>query len=426
MRTCPCRIGSAADLARFAPRGTLTHGRLSWAGPAEAPTTFNATADFADIGLVAQDAFPGTTGLSGRLEATNEGGEIRIAGSKVTLDLPRVLAAPIAFDTLQSVVKWEHRDGNTKVKLEQLEIANADLSAGASGTYRTLASGPGEIEIVAHASRGDARQVHRYLPKTIGAVTRHWLETALMDGSAVDARLKIAGNLADFPFANGKGGKLTFTTKAKAVRLAYTEGWPAIDGIDADVRIDGTRLTIDAARGRVDSVEIGKTLVEIPDFAAQVPLLRIDGEAVGPIAGFLRYINESPRRDAHRTVHARRRSGGKRAPGAEDRATSRTAGGHQGRRRFCLCRFPVAHRRGPCAHEARRQAVVHRTRRQRARSHRGGAGRIRQARRDQHRRPDPVVGQRHGRARGDCGASSPIRISTASRATWIGRSKSTC
>ena len=33
-----------ADLARFAPRGTLTQGRLSWAGPAEAPTNFNATA----------------------------------------------------------------------------------------------------------------------------------------------------------------------------------------------------------------------------------------------------------------------------------------------------------------------------------------------------------------------------------------------
>ena len=33
--------------------------------------------------------------------------------------------------------------------------------------------------------------------------------------------------------------------------LAYAEGWPAIEAIDADVRIEGTRLTIDATRGRV-------------------------------------------------------------------------------------------------------------------------------------------------------------------------------
>src|SRR6185369_12732947 len=160
--------------------------------------------------------------------------------------------------------------------------------------YRTLPKGPGELEIVAHASRGDARQIHRYLPRAIDEATRRWLGAALVSGSAVDARLKIAGNLADFPFANGKGGKLMFTTKAKAVTLAHTSGWPAIDAIDADVRIDGTRLTIDAARARVESVEIGKTHVEIADFTASDPLLRIEGEAAGPVAGFLRYINESP------------------------------------------------------------------------------------------------------------------------------------
>ena len=42
------------------------------------------------------------------------------------------------------------------------------------------------------------------------------------------------------------------------------------------------------------SVEIGKTHVEIANLAADRPLLRIDGEASGPIAGFLRFVNESP------------------------------------------------------------------------------------------------------------------------------------
>src|SRR6185295_14923738 len=78
-----------ADLARFAPRGTLTQGRLRWVGTAAAPTSFTASADFKQLGLLAQDAFPGVTGLDGRFEATHESGEIRLAGSHVTLDLPR-------------------------------------------------------------------------------------------------------------------------------------------------------------------------------------------------------------------------------------------------------------------------------------------------------------------------------------------------
>jgi uncharacterized protein YhdP len=169
-----------ADLARFAPRGTLSQGRMRWVGTAAAPTSYAASANFTRLGLLAQDAFPGVTGLDGSVEATHDGGEIRLAGNHVALDLPRVLEAPLEFDSLQSRVTWERHEGATRVKVEQLEITNADISGGASGTYRTLPSGPGEIEIVAHATRGDARQIHRYLPKGVDEATRRWLSTALV------------------------------------------------------------------------------------------------------------------------------------------------------------------------------------------------------------------------------------------------------
>ena len=190
----------------------------------------------------------------------------------MTLDLPRVLEAPIAFDSMQSLVKWERREGATKVKLEQLEISNADLSGGASGTYRTLPQRTGgDRDRRARVARRCAAD-----PSLSAASDRRGdapvgCATALVSGTAVDSRFKVSGNLADFPFAHGKGGKLMFTTKAKGVTLAHTEGWPAIEAIDADVRIDGARLAIDAARGRVYGVDIGRTRVEIPDMSPRIP-----------------------------------------------------------------------------------------------------------------------------------------------------------
>ena len=109
---------------------------------------------------------------------------------------------------------------------------------------------------------------------------------------AAEARLKIAGNLADFPFALGRGGQLVVTAKAKGVTLDYADGWAPLTDIDADVRIDGTRLTVDGTRGRVYGVEIGKTRAEIADLATTVPLLRIIGEAAGPVTGFARYVSD--------------------------------------------------------------------------------------------------------------------------------------
>ena len=61
------------DLARFSPRGTLTRGHARWEGDANAPTSFAASAEFANLGIVAQETFPGATGLTGSGDANEKG-----------------------------------------------------------------------------------------------------------------------------------------------------------------------------------------------------------------------------------------------------------------------------------------------------------------------------------------------------------------
>jgi uncharacterized protein YhdP len=121
-------------------------------------------------------------------------------------------------------------------------------------------------------------------------------------------------------------------------------------------------LTVDAVRARVHSVEIGKTHVEIADSAAGAPLLRIEGEAAGPIAGFLRYINESP-------VAACIGQVTKDAEAVGVGQLALKIGLPLGRPediKVGRFRRPIAHRRRAGSHQARREAVVHRTRCQRA------------------------------------------------------------
>ncbi len=282
------------DLARFAPRGTLVDGRLRWEGTAESPTSYAANAEFTNLGVTAQDELPGITGISGRFTIAHDRGEIRVTSNGAVLALPRVFEAPISLSSLQSVAKWERREGRTAVRVEQFEFANADAAGSASGTYRTTAQGPGEIDITAQVSRVDARHVYAYLPRVIDDPTRRWLRTSLTAGVGADARLKLAGNLTQFPFVNGKGGQFVVTAKARGVTLSYAPSWPAIEAIDADLRFEGTRMKIDATRGRAFGVDIAKARAEIADVIADHPLLTIEGEAGGPVAGFLQYVNESP------------------------------------------------------------------------------------------------------------------------------------
>ncbi len=123
---------------------------------------------------------------------------------------------------------------------------------------------------------------------------REWLQRGLVSGTASDARLRLAGNLADFPFADGKGGQFLVTAKAQGVTLDYAEQWPQLTAVDADVRFEGAHMSIDARKAQVFDVPLSGTKVEIANLRAAIPLLSISGEASGPTVEFLRFIAESP------------------------------------------------------------------------------------------------------------------------------------
>ena len=116
----------------------------------------------------------------------------------------------------------------------------------------------------------------------------------MTQGEVTDTRLKLSGDLAHFPFADGKGGQFIVTVKGRGVTLDFADHWPPIEGIDGEMRFEGASMTIDAARGRVFGAQIGRTRAAIADLRASPPHLTVEGNATAPMSDFLRYIAESP------------------------------------------------------------------------------------------------------------------------------------
>lgn len=283
-----------ATLARYAPRGTLARGRILWEGQGEAPDIYSAAADFSDLGIAAQGAMPGIEGLTGRLEMTQATGDIKLASRGASIDLPQVFGKPIAFDSLSGGLNWTRTADRTAIEIERLEFANADAAGRVAGKFRTVPGGPGEIDLTAQLTRANVAQVHRYLPSAVQPGVRDWLRAGLVKGTSPEVKMKLAGNLAEFPFNGGKGGTFTVTAKARDVVLDYARGWPVISELEGDVSLTGTKLTVDATRGRVSGVPLGKVRAEIDNLRAEKPLLVVDGEVPGPTADFLRFVETSP------------------------------------------------------------------------------------------------------------------------------------
>jgi uncharacterized protein (TIGR02099 family) len=283
-----------ADLARFGPRGTLAQGSLLWQGDATAPQSFAAKGRFSDLGLIAQEGLPGLSGVSGSFEATEKGGSVKLSSRAMTVELPRVFAERIALDTLQGRVGWSRGGEETAVTLDGVAFAGPALAGSTSGTYRMAASGPGRVDLTAQITRAEARDLYRYVPLRVPAAVRDWLQRALVAGSTSDARLRLVGDLADFPFADGKKGQFLLTVKAQAVTLDYADRWPSVTGVDGELRFEGPRLTVEAQRGQLFNVAIERAHADIADLRVHNPVLRIDGEGSGPTADFLHIVAESP------------------------------------------------------------------------------------------------------------------------------------
>ena len=282
------------ELSRYNPRGTLTQGRLQWEGDPTAPQSYVTQARFSDLGIDAQDRLPGFSGLSGTFEATEKGGSVMLQSRGLRLDLPHIFAEQVALDSLQGRIAWERKGDSVAVTLGSLAFANAQVAGTASGSYQTASEGPGTIELNVQLPHADVRDVYRYVPVTVSEKVREWLRRALVAGTANDARLRLAGNLAEFPFADGKSGQFLVTTKAQGVTLDYAEGWPELSALDGEVRFEGTRMSIEVQKGEVFNAVLSNTKIEIPNLRTPNPMLSIDIAASGPSTDFLRFIAESP------------------------------------------------------------------------------------------------------------------------------------
>jgi|RhiMethySRZTD1v2_1073278.scaffolds.fasta_scaffold16564_2 uncharacterized protein (TIGR02099 family) len=286
-------------LAEVKPRGRLADARVEWRGEPQAPAGFTARAKFVDLAAEAVDALPGFAGITGSIDATESSARVVLATRKGELQLPRVFPEPrIALDFLDGLVEWERRgDAGIALRIESLAFSNADVSGNAHGTYVAAAGAPGVIDLSAQFNRADALQLARYLPHARlmgGEKTRDWLVQGVRAGQSSDVRVRIRGDLREFPFTDPARGHFSVAARIERGVLQYADGWPRIEDIQGELLFEGERMQIAGKSGSILGVALANVEVAIPRLRDPSPLLEVNGDARGATADFLRFIESSP------------------------------------------------------------------------------------------------------------------------------------
>ncbi len=290
----PFEAGLRKEFETYAPHGSFYDVALKWSGEWPRPEQYALKARFVNLGLNSVGRLPGLAGVSGSIDGSERGGTLLLSTQNAVVELPRIFPARLGFDTLTAQAAWQRTNGQYEIRLNDITFANRDLAGTLSGVYQTTADGPGVIDLNAHATRAWVQGIVNYLPVRIGERGRQWITAALQGGSSNDIKLRLKGDLKDFPFPEGKGGIFQVNAHVVDGVLDYAAGWPRIDNAVGDLTLRGRRMDVLLREGSISGTKLARVRAEIPDLTNPDRVLTIIGEAEGQTNDFLSFVEHSP------------------------------------------------------------------------------------------------------------------------------------
>ena len=286
--------------------------------PVPVPAAWQLAGRLEDFGMTARPArqtlpaIPGVENLSGSFDVSEHGGSIRVASSKLVVQMPGYLVAPaMPFEQFNMQAHWQREAEDVlRVQLDALNFVQQGMSGSLSGSHimhldGTPAKSLGTADFSGTLNNFDLKTIGRYLPLQTPPDLRAWLTGALVDGVAHDVTLRLRGDLVEFPFKGDRaGGVFRIAGRLEQGVLNYAPGhlakdgkaalWPYAENIQGSFLFDRARMEIRAASARTGGVALKNVKAVIADLSSADKMLDIDGNAFGPMQRYLAYVGASP------------------------------------------------------------------------------------------------------------------------------------
>ncbi|MHB1236788.1 MAG: YhdP family protein [Gallionella sp.] len=291
----PMDAGLRAKLDAYAPRGRVSNLEAQWRGEVEKPLSYKITGQFESLAVNQVGNMPGFSGLSFNVDGTDASGRLSINSQRMTVDAPGVLREPLSFATLVGQAGWKKENGVLAINIDNIAVVNDDMAGNLYGSYQTKPGTLGVLDLTGKLTRGDVRRAARYTPLiALNQAGNDWLNGALLAGHTEDFRIRIKGNLSDFPPGPGKPVLFEIDGHARDVVMEFDKGWPQIEKISGEFLIRGNKLEVKAQSATMAGASLQNVTVTVPDMMSKDLLLEVNGEALASGNTFLDFIQKSP------------------------------------------------------------------------------------------------------------------------------------
>jgi len=282
-------------LDTYAPRGKVSNLEAQWQGTPEKLDSFKLKGHFENLAVNQVGEMPGFSGLTMDVDGNKASGTVNINARHLIVDAPGVMREPLSFSTLTGQADWQHKGRELLINVGNIAVANDDLAGNLYGSYQTQAGTRGVLDLTGRLNRGDVRRAARYTPLiALNREGNDWLNGALQAGHTEDFRIRIKGNLSDFPLDGTKQTIFEIGGHAKDAVLEFDKNWPRIENISGEFLIRGNTLEIKSPSAMLAGARLQNVAVTLPDMMSADLPLEIKGEAAAASNVFLQFIQKSP------------------------------------------------------------------------------------------------------------------------------------
>ncbi|MER1966449.1 YhdP family protein [Castellaniella sp. GW247-6E4] len=225
---------------------------------------------------------------------------IAIQTRGLVLSNPEWFQHPIALGWLDAEARLRLGD-SPSVDLDQLRWRNPDIDVSASGTWRAN-DRAGLINVQGVIARAQLAAIHRYLPLEVDADARDWLAHGLKAGILTDARLRLSGELAEFPFGDHpEAGDFLVAGPYRSAVIDYVPAeptWPMLQDMDGTAELHRVALSLTARQARMRPTD--DTVIDLADLRAAIPdiendaILTVSGETRASGADYMALLAHTP------------------------------------------------------------------------------------------------------------------------------------
>jgi uncharacterized protein (TIGR02099 family) len=285
----------------LSPKGQIKTLKASLSGDPASLSKYSFKANFNDLSINSFNKIPGFNNLTGSINTDEDTGKLTLNSTNATLDFKDILRWPIPDNKITGLVNWDTSNhDHIVISTNELFISNPHITGTVKAKYDLNQKQSDFMDLSGNFDKGDAKFALFYYPISLGPDTLHWLDTSIVEGQVSDVNLIIKGSPSNFPFVTEKGvldpklGIFRVTSTIKNAKIDYGEGWPAIQDLTANMLFEGTRMEVNATKGRILGTKIIKSKAEIPQLDADWPVLKCVSEAEGSISEGLNFVNNSP------------------------------------------------------------------------------------------------------------------------------------